>query len=313
MEKNPTASEVNNLFANSDPAIVWEKASAIIIRLKPDYDFHLIRSVFDDVLHLFYGEYPGYSAIKTLYHDLPHTLDVFLCAVRLMHGVHISGTLLTDEEITLIMIAALMHDIGYAQLQGEESGTGAQYTQTHVKRGTVFMRDYLAGRHLPAGFADVLEPMIFSTDPALKFGDINFPDGRTRFLGQLVVTADLTGQMADRTYLEKLLFLYLEFREAHFGDFQSIHDMLRKTEQFYEITRAKLDGPYERLYVHLSLHFRDMLGIEKNYYLESIEKNIAYLEKVIAQNEAEYLSMLKRGGIVEKARTIKVPGGPLSD
>ena len=46
------------------------------------------------------------------------------------------------------------------------------------------------------------------------------------------------------------------------------------------------------------------MGVEKNYYLESIEKNIAYLEKVVALNEAEYLSMLKRGGIVEKSQAI---------
>lgn len=301
---DPTIAEINNLFANSEPDVVWNKATAIIRRINPAYDFRLVRTVFDDVLHLFHGEYPGYSSVKTLYHDMPHTLDVFLCVVRLVHGMHLSGVRLSDDEISLILIAALMHDVGYAQLQGEESGTGAQYTQTHVKRGVTFMQHYLPEHHFPAGFAASLAPMIYSTDPALKFTEIDFPDDRIRLLGQLVVTADLTGQMADRTYLEKLLFLYLEFKEAHFGKFRNIHDMLRQTRQFYEITRAKLDGPFGGLYVHLTLHFKDMLGVEKNYYLESIGKNIAYLEKVIALNEAEYLTMLKRGGIVEKAKTI---------
>jgi len=214
---------------------------------------------------------------------------------------------LSDDEISLILIAALMHDIGYAQLQHEEIGTGAQHTQTHVKRGITFMQHYFSERHLPEHFPMFLEPMIFSTDPALNFSDIEFQDDRTRFLGQLVVTADLTGQMADRTYLEKLLFLYLEFKEAHFGNFQSIHDLLRQTRRFYEIAMAKLDGPFGGLYVNLSFHFKDMMGVEKNFYLESIEKNIDYLERVIARNEAEYLSMLKRGGIVEKAKAILEP------
>jgi hypothetical protein len=40
---------------------------------------------------------------------------------------------------------------------------------------------------------------------------------------------------------------------------------------------------------------------------------MAYLEKVIALDESEYLSMLKRGGIVEKARNLPPPGGPLKD
>jgi hypothetical protein len=307
MKNIPTSAEINSLFANSDPGTVWTKATSILGRINPSYDTSLVKTVFDDVMRLFRGEYPGYSSIKTLYHDLSHTLDVFLCGVRLMHGVHISGTHLTDEEMTLIMIAALMHDIGYSQLDGEEGGTGAQYTQTHVKRGIAFMRSYLVARHLPLNFATSLELMISGTDPALKFSQIDFPDARTRLLGQIVATADLTGQMADRTYLEKLLFLYLEFKEARFGNYQNVYDLLRQTKSFYAITREKLEGAFGGMYANLSFHFKDVMGVENNYYLESIEKNIAYLSKVIALNEAEYLSMLKRGGIAEKSQTIVVP------
>src|SRR5450756_425015 len=307
MKNIPTSAEINSLFANSDPGTVWTKATSILGRINPSYDTSLVKTVFDDIMRLFRGEYPGYSSIKTLYHDLPHTLDVFLCAVRLMHGVNISGTRLTDEEMTLIMITTLMHDIGYSQLDGEEGGTGAQYTQTHVKRGIAFMRSYLVARHLPLNFATSLELMISGTDPALKFSQIDFPDERTRLLGQIVATADLTGQMADRAYLEKLLFLYLEFKEAHFGNYQNMYDLLRQTKSFYGITQEKLDGPLGRLYVNLAHHFKDVMGVENNYYMESIVKNIAYLEKVIALNEAGYLSMLKRGGIAEKSQTIVVP------
>lgn len=304
MSHIPTFAEINNLFANSDPGTVWHKAAAILARINPRYDPTLINTIFDDVMCLFRGDYPGYSAIKTLYHDKPHTLDVFLCAVRLMHAVDISGTRLTDEEMTLIMIAALMHDIGYSQLNGEEGGTGAQYTQTHVKRGIAFMKKYLLEKHLPLKFAMQLEPMMNGTDPALKFSDIVFPDERTRLLGQVVVTADLTGQMADRTYLEKLLFLYLEFKEANFGNYQNMYDLLRQTNSFYGTTRDKLDGPLGGMYNKLGLHFRELMGVDNNYYLESIEKNIAYLAKVIELNEQEYLSMLKRGGIAEKSQAL---------
>ena len=305
MKGQSTLNEIHSLFANTDPDKVWEKLAATIGRINPDYDFKPIQGVYTDIISLFRGQYPGYSSIRTLYHDMPHTLDVILCAVRLMHGVHLAGIKLSDDEITLILIAVFMHDIGYAQREGDDmGGTGAQFTQVHVRRGIEFMKHYLAPHRLPARYASPLEPMILSTDPSLKFADIAFPDERSRLLGQIVVTADLTGQMADRTYLEKLLFLYLEFKEANFGNFQSVHDMLRQTKQFYELTRAKLDGPFGGLYVHLALYFREVMGEERNFYLESIEKNIAYLEKVIAHDEAEYLSMLKRGGIVEKAKSI---------
>ena len=306
MKNIPTSAEINSLFANSDPDLVWTRATGIVRRISPGYDFTLVRCVFDDVLRLFHGEYPGYSAIKTLYHDLPHTLDVFLCAVRLLHGMHISGAQQDDDSISLVMIATLMHDLGYMQRQGEEIGTGAQYTQTHVRRGIAFMRSYLAEQRFPSEWADRLEPVMLSTDPALKFPQIEFSDDATCILAQIVGTADLTGQMADRTYLEKLLFLYLEFKEAHFGNYQSTFDMLRQTKAFYESTLEKLDGPYEGVYDYLTSHFKEAMGVETNFYIESIEKNIAYLERVIALNEAEYLFMLKRGGIVERSRVIAV-------
>ena len=304
MTNTPTSANINSLFANSDAGTVWTRAIGILGHINPRYDRSLIKMVFDDVMSLFRGEYPGYSSIRTLYHDKPHTLDVFLCAVRLMHGMQISGNSLSDEEMTLIMIASLLHDIGYSQRDGEEGGTGAQYTQTHVNRGIAFMKSYIADRQLPLSFVTSLEPMLTGTDPALKFSEIDFPDKRTRLLGQIVATADLTGQMADRTYLEKLLFLYLEFKEAHFGNYRNMYDLLRQTKSFYSVTREKLDGDFGGMYINLGYHFKDVMGVENNFYLESIEKNIAYLEKVTALDEAEYLSMLKRGGIVEKSRAL---------
>ena len=307
MKNTPACSEINALFANGNAAEVWLKAAEIVVRISPSYDFCLTKTAFDDIVRLFNGEYPGYCQIRTLYHDLHHTLDVFMCAVRLMHGVHISGARLTDQEITLIMLAAMMHDVGYAQLESEASGTGAQHTQSHVRRGIAFMQQYIAGRTFPPRLARSLKFIILCTDPLLSMSKIHFPDERTRMLGQIVSTADLTGQMADRAYLEKLLFLYLEFEEAHFGSYQSMHDLLRKTLSFYEITRQKLDGELGGIYAMLSLHFKETFDVNNNYYLESIEKNIAYLSEITSHDEQKYLSMLKRGGIAEKVASLAAP------
>lgn len=306
MKTPPSFDEIKSLFDNRAPDVAWRNAKEVITRISPSYDFALLSSTYEDVLHLFSGDYVGYTAIKTLYHDLSHTLDVLLCAIRLAHGIHVSGTPMRDDDITLIMMATLMHDVGYAQVLGEESGSGAQFTQTHVQRGIAFMRRYVNARRLPASLADRLAPIMLCTDPAQKFSQIDFFDQHSRLLAQIVGTADLAGQMADRAYLEKLLFLYLEFKEAEFGNYQSMLDMLRQTQKFYEVTREKLDGVYDGIYAKLTFHFQDTLGMSKNYYIESIEKNIAYLAKVIAQDEAEYLAMLKRGGIVEKSKAIVV-------
>lgn len=307
MKAAPSPAEIRTLFANGDPAEVWSKAGDIVERIVPACDLSLARSAFDDVVRLFRGEYPGYRAINTLYHDLHHTLDVFLCAVRLLHGAHAAGTPLSAAEITCVMIAALMHDTGYAQLHGDDDGTGAKYTRIHVNRSVEFMRRHLAGQGFPADWAALLEPMIRCTDPALSPSKIHFPDEKTRMLGQLVGTADLVGQMADRTYLEKLLFLYFEFKEAHMGNFHNMHELLHGTQHFYDTTRQKLDGEFGGLYKLMARHFQAWFGIERNYYLESIEKNIGYLARVIQINEAEYLTLLKRGGIVEKMKNLAQP------
>lgn len=281
--------------------MVWDKTTYIVRRINPSYDFTLVQSVYEDVMALFRGDYPGYGSIKTLYHDLPHTLEVFLCGVRLMHGVHVSGDRLNDQEITLIMLSMLMHDVGYAQLKGEEYGTGAQHTQIHVLRGIDFMRQYFAERKLPEAFADAMTGMIMGTEHNRPFSRINFADDRACMLARIVATADITGQMADRIYLEKLLFLYLEFREANFGSYQSMFDLLSQTNRFYEMTREKLDTALGGIYKKLEFHFKDTMGVSTNYYLQSIENNMAYLAKVIARDQVELSSMLKRNGVVEKS------------
>lgn len=308
MKNQPAPSEIQQLLTHDNPDEIWAKAVDIVRHINPEFDFTPVRTAFVDVLRLFNGEYPGYCAIKTPYHNLHHTLDVFLCGVRLMHGVHIGVAPLNDREISWIMMATLMHDIGYAQRLEEDFGSGAQHTLTHVNRGIKFMQHYLLEHGYPAGFAEPLEFLMNSTNPAVEFKSLPFRDSRIRLLAQIVGSADIVGQMADRTYLEKLLFLYLEFKEARFGNYVSLHDLLRQTKQFYEATKEhKLDGVFEGIYQKLTFHFRDYMGINRNLYLESIEKNIAYLTKVIAMDEKEYLLMLKRGGIVEKSQKLVQP------
>ncbi len=304
MNERATTVDVSELFDNTDPEVVWLKACATIRRISPDYDFTLVQKIYRDVLRLFYGEFPGYGPIKTLYHDLSHTLEVFTCGVRLMHGVHLSGDHLTDDEITLMMLAILMHDVGYAQREGEETGTGAQFTRTHVQRGVEFMKRHFTERMLPSGILVDVTGMILGTEHFRPFDQIDFADDRTRMLARIVATADITGQMADRKYLEKLLFLYQEFKEAGFGSYQSMYDLLCQTNHFYEMTREKLDGVLGGIYRKLAFHFRDTMGVDNNFYIESIEKNMAHLAKVVKQGESELFTMLKRNGIAKSSSKI---------
>ncbi len=295
MRDSPTTAP-RDLFVNTDPDIVWRKAAEIIGRMHPAFDFSLARALFDDVVLLFRGKYSGYYPIRTPYHDLPHTMDAFLCAVRLMHGVQISGTPLSGHDVTLVMAATLLHDIGYAQLRnGKETGTGAQYTREHIERGIEFMRGYLGSRNLPATLANDLEPMIRCSDPSLPLVNISFPNASIRLLGQIVGTADLVGQMADRNYLEKLSALYLEFEEGNVGNYRSPYDMLCKTHEFYTLIQSRLDHDFSGVYKHLTSHFRETTGTARNYYMEAIEHNMTHLAQLEQLGEENYESLLRRG------------------
>lgn len=302
MKNDQISNSIQSLFSNGNPAEVWAKATEVIGRINSAYDLSDVHKVFRDTVNLFQGNYPGYCAIKTPFHDLQHTLDVFLCSIRLLHGMHISGIALEDSDITLISIASLMHDVGFAQKCGTETGSGAQFMQIHVRRGIEFVQQYLVDRRLPTEWEKPLSLMIQSTDLDSPFIQIDFLNERMRLLGKIISTADLLGQMADRIYLEKLLFLYEEFKEAKVDGYQSLHDLLDQTQNFYKMVRQRLDTDYDCIYKNLTFHFKDWFGVERNLYIEAIEKNIAYLSKLTLLDENERLSKLRRNGIVNKIR-----------
>jgi len=295
-----------DLFVNNDPEKTWEKALPLSKEIRRDFDGLAAKKIFDDVIRIFRGEYPGYRPIKTPYHDLSHTLNVFICAVRLMHGVHVSGTPLTNRDILLVMIATLMHDIGYAQSTNEDSGTGAQFTRNHVERGIRFMREYISGQDaFPDSFLNQLESMMQSTEQLLPFRKVGFPSSHTMMLGQIVATADYVGQMSDRIYPEKLAHLFEEFKEAGVGNYHDFPDLLSQTGKFYELTLSKLDTDLGKVYDRLKHHFRRVYGENRNFYMEAIEKNIAYVEQANRAEMEKRQGMLRRGNPNHNIRIVK--------
>ena len=82
--------------------------------------------------------------------------------------------------------------------------------------------------------------MILCTDLSADISAIDFSSDAIGLLGKMLGTVDLLAQMADRTYLEKLLFLYHEFSEARVGDYKDEIDLLRKTVIFYDFIDRRL-------------------------------------------------------------------------
>ncbi|MDO8789509.1 MAG: hypothetical protein Q7J42_15665 [Sulfuritalea sp.] len=286
-----------------DTAEVEAQVGETIHVFAPGHDLTRIGDAFSLLDRAFDGDLPGYQNLKTLYHNRTHTNEVVLCSARMLHGLHMAGQGLDGDHIDAALIGALMHDVGYLMSDAEASGTGAQFTASHVMRGVEFTRRHLAD--LPPDLLETTTKVIMLTDHRKHPDWVKFDNLQQQRAAFATSTADLIGQMANREYLERILFLYFEFEEAQIGGFSDIHDLLEKTTAFYRMTKARLDQDLNGLSTHLTRHFGQQQGAERNFYLEAIERNLDYLERVIQIERQHRLESLKRGGVVEKVLEMK--------
>jgi hypothetical protein len=195
------------------------------------------------------------------------------------------------------VITALFHDIGYIRATGEADRQGAEFTLIHVSRGARFLRNYLPSIGLGEQ-ADIAAELIHFTGYERPISSIRVPSLAYRLLGNLLGSADIIAQMADRCYLEKCRDrLYPEFVAAGIarkkqGDgaveivFSSGEDLLHKTPVFYQSASRRLQQDLEGGYAYAERHFGG-----SNLYMQSVEKNIRFAQ---ALSDAKDAPSLKR-------------------
>lgn len=286
-----------------DTAEVEAQVAAIVSGFAPGHDLARVGGAFALLNRAFDGNLSGYQKLKTLYHNRTHTNEVVLCTARMLHGLHLAGQGLDGDHIDAALIGALMHDVGYLMSDEEASGTGAQFTESHVTRGVEFTRRHLA--ELPPALIEATTKVILLTDHRKHPGWVSFDNLQQQRAAYATATADLIGQMANREYLERVLLLYFEFEEAQMGGFADIHDLLEKTTAFYRMTKGRLDRDLNGMSVCLARHFGKQQGAERNFYQESIDRNLDYLDRVVKTEREHRLERLKRGGVVEKVLELK--------
>jgi hypothetical protein len=162
-----------------------------------------------------------------LYHDVDHTLSVTLVGQTILLGRHIREEV-SSEDWLHFTVACLCHDIGYVRgicssdtttsFVIDEAGnrvtpprgaSDAFLTPYHVDRGKIFVRERLGG--LPYIDADRVAAAIELTRfPAPETTDHQ----ETKSEAGLLRAADLIGQLADPSYMQKLHKLYYEFKET---------------------------------------------------------------------------------------------------
>jgi hypothetical protein len=285
----------------SDSEEVEAQVRAIVADFAPGHDPARVGQTFSLLRQAFNGDLPGYTKLKTQYHNPGHTNEVVLCSARVLHGLHLAGQGLDSDHIDAALIGALMHDFGYLMKDAEAKGTGAQFTSTHVARGAEFVQEHLASLiDLPDSIRDAAVKVVQITDHRKHPDWVVFDNHQQQLAAYATATADLVGQMANREYLERLLFLYGEFQEAGIPGFGDIHELMEKTADFYRVTRSRIDHDLNGMAEHLRRHFAVAQGIDRNFYLESIDRNLGYLQRLIREEREKRLQMLKRGGVVEQ-------------
>jgi len=264
----------------------------------PDYDTSFLKKVYSDMICLFNGDYPGYRASNTKYHNLEHTCAVTLATVRLIHGLHVQGQRLSSRVIELALIGALFHDTGLIQTEEEQEGTGAQFTIGHEERSIKLMGKYLTSNNFSAEDIYDCGHIIMCTILAFPLAEIPFRSEEISLVGKVLGSADLIAQMADRSYLEKLPLLFLEFKEAKMPGFETPLELFKNTGEFYHsVVRTLLTEELGSVSTAALFHFRERWDIDRDLYAESITNNIKYMRKIYVDCAESFdclLTMIRR-------------------
>jgi len=284
----------------SHPQRVLEEVESILIQISPSIDLTEIRNCFNDAIRLFKGTYPGYLSCNTRYHDLHHTLDALLAMVRLMHGAVNEGYTFSDHNLLLGVICTLFHDSGYMQTVDDNNGTGAKYTTVHIQRSIDFLIKYLSSKSFDIKDNENVPDILNCTGLNTKVADVHFADSQIELLGKMLGTADLLGQMSDRYYLEKLLYLYQEFIEGGITVYASEFELLQKTTVFFDLTEKRFKSELGNVSRFMQSHYSICLNYQFDPYQVAMQKNLSFLEELV-QSKQDFISKLKRGKIVKMA------------
>jgi hypothetical protein len=284
--------DVTNSVQVSSTAAVAEAVGELFAAAWPGESFARVQIAFDAFDKLFTGRMPGYHGVDTVYHDRQHTLDMTLAMTRLMVGYES----LVDpvdrfgaERAVMALVTALFHDAGYIrEFDDRQHRNGAEFTLYHVTRGARFLARFLPSIGMES-WVPTATRVVHFTGYEVDLNQLQLPDPRDRKLGHLLGTADLIAQMADRCYLEKCRDrLYPEFvlggiAAVHGADgalqvrYSSGLDLLRQTPRFVRETRVKrLEAEFQHAYRYLEPLFDG-----RNPYIEAIDRNLAFLDRVL--------------------------------
>jgi len=293
-DDTPSSRQISLLLDMNTPSKVLEEGNTLFLDMFNDHDFDLVSTVFENVVALFSGKFPGFKACDTPYHNLKHTTDVFLAMARLLHGAHSEGVALNTRDASVGVVAALMHDVGYIQKDSEHYESSAELAPIHVDRGIEFMTHILTQKGCSPDSIFQCKQAILCTDMTKPLNAIPFKSPSSEMLGKMLASADLLAQTSDRTYLEKLPLLYREFKEAGTGNYDCELDLIKDATLFNERMNARLTTQLDSVNRFYQNHFRVRWDIDADLYQVAIDRAMTYLTAVLKTDSTNYHSYFRR-------------------
>jgi len=286
--------QLSLLVGMNNPIRVLDEVKILFLDMFDQGDFVAISSAFEDITALFLGQLPGYKACDTPYHNLKHTTDVFLAMARLLHGAHVKGVALSENDVLLGLIAALMHDTGYIVKDTENYSSGATLAPLHIDRSIQFLKHALPPQSCPPESVLYCEQLIWCTDLLKPIDTISFQSPIHEQIGKILAAADLLAQTADRTYLEKLPLLYLEFKEAGTTPYNTEIELIQDAILFNEQVNERLTNQLDSVNRYLLDHFRIRWNIDADLYQTAIDRSMVYLSSVLDADSEKYKDHFRR-------------------
>ena len=272
---------ITDIFQIDSPLTLWGEVNKILPLISPGVQTDSLHRIFNSVNNLYHGNYPGYS---------------------LIHGAAIDGAVFSASDVVAGLTAAILHDAGYIQEVDDREGTGAKHKAIHERRSMEFLSRHGKSFGLSAEEISAGRSIIRCTDMQTDIESISFASRQIKLLGKLLAAADLLAQLSDPLYLEKLLYLYHECREAGTGNYTTEADILIKAPPFYDVFEDRLKLLMIKTDRYLKLHFASRSHGDEDLYRVAIEKHKHYLENILSSKDADPYNHLRRGGIVETVR-----------
>lgn len=268
--------DVTGTIDTSDPHATSQEVRKIYESLFGGALFARVEEVLRNVASLFVGGYPLYQRSDTVYHDLEHTLQVYLAAARIFDGLVRSDTgSVSMNHVTLGLISALGHDTGFVKAVGDDYGHGGKYTLVHVERSKQFTTELMTNLRFDAADIVSTNNMISCTGIKVDMAAIPFTSASERMAGSVVGTADYLGQMSDPLYVKKLPFLFEEYSEGGVPGYASVDQLVRNTPSFYEhVVMDRLVNDFQSVY-----RFAATPADGTNAYLDGIRTNLAAISR----------------------------------